>query len=229
MKSSGQILTLAWQGHLSVVSLSSSSSDDGCQLGWAPSIQLTSFIFTPIAQLCFAPKRLRCIIDAARTIYWILLGCSSWVTSRFHRTMASLQVNQTRIIQKKTEINQSRMHSYTVVHTLKVSLCFVSYVFLIHHLQKWCPTFHPHPRPVLSYCPLPCWTLQSHEFLMVNIVTVRLGYWPQCAIFSTHPSQGGGDAAVGRNMTLRCHSQRPRLAQLLSILRSDQHFSFWNK
>lgn len=73
------------EGHFSVVLLSSSSSDDGCQLGWALSIQLTSFIFTPIAQLGFTPKRLRCIIDAARTIHWIVLGCSSRVTSRFHR------------------------------------------------------------------------------------------------------------------------------------------------
>lgn len=57
------------KGHLSVVSLSGSSADDGCQLGWALSMQLMSFIFTPIAHLRFAPKRLRCIIDAAGTIY----------------------------------------------------------------------------------------------------------------------------------------------------------------
>lgn len=38
------------------------------------------------------------------------------------------------------------------------------------------PYSHLHSWPVLYYCPLSCWTLQSHEFLMMDIVTVGLGY-----------------------------------------------------
>lgn len=81
-----------------------------------------------------------------------------------------------------------------------------------------------HPRPVLSHCPLSCLTLELHEFLMADMVTVGIVYWPRCAIFSAQLSRRGGEVAAGRNMTLMCQSQRPRLAQRLSILRRDQQF-----
>lgn len=83
-----------------------------------------------------------------------------------------------------------------------------------------------HPRPVLSHCPLSCLTLEPHEFLMADTVTVGIVYWPRCAIFSALLSRRGGEVAAGRNMTLMCQSQRPRLAQRLSILRRDQQFFF---
>lgn len=146
----------------------------------------------------------------------MVLRRSSRVSGRFHRTTALIHINQARITKKKKKI----------VHLVIHCSIYNERYFSIYQLHKWCPALHSHPWPVLFHCPLPCLTLQSHEFLMADIVTVGFGYRPQCAIFSTQPSQGGGAAAVGRNMTLRCHSQRPRLAQLLSISRSDQHFSF---
>ncbi len=146
------------------------------------SIQLICFIF--ITSSPFYPKSLWCIIYAPKMIYWILL----W------------HFNKIKSVQLKRASDHNIWWGWS-----NLCLCFnfkhvliCNAVINIHSDNERltgfftkCPysgSQHMCPRPVLPHCPLSCLTLKVHEFLIINMVTVGILYWPS-AIFSARLSQ----------------------------------------